>query len=77
MYGVTPHCLYLDSLTLSNLGNVLQRNLKTQAGSPFLSGGTNFINFSTKHQPWWCLCVFDVCTGLPKKTLDMSLPLLL
>ena len=70
MYGVTPHCLYLDSLTLSNLGNVLQRNLKTDRGrESIFIWRHKFINFSTKHQPWWCLCGFDVCTGLPKKTL--------
>ena len=35
-----------------------------------VSGGTNFENSSTWRQPWCHLRGFDVCTGLPKKTLD-------
>ena len=52
--------------SLSNLENVLQRNLRTDKARECIfrvSEGTNFENFSA----------FDLCTGLPKKTLDMSL----
>ena len=38
-----------------------------------VSGGTNFEKFSARCQPQWRLRGFDVCTGLPKKTLDTSL----
>ena len=38
-----------------------------------VSGGTYFENFSALRQPWWRLRGFDMCTSLPKKTLDTSL----
>ena len=62
--------------SLSNLGNVLQRNLRVdRARECFfrVSGGTNFEKHSAQRQPSWRLRAFDVCTGRPKKTLDTSL----
>ena len=38
-----------------------------------VSGGGNFENYSAWRQPSWDLRGFDVCTGLPKKSLDTSL----
>ena len=64
------------NVNLSNLKNVLQRNLRTdRAGEGIFraSGGTNFENFPAQQQPWWRFCGFSVCTSLPKKTLDTSL----
>ena len=58
------------NLSLNNLENVLQRNLKTERARECIFsvfGGTNFENFSTQHQQWWCLCGFHVCTGQSKK----------
>ena len=37
-----------------------------------LGSGSAFLNI-WRHKPWWHLCGFNVCTGLPEKTLDMSL----
>ena len=37
------------------------------------SGGTDFEILFGCLQPGLCHCVFSLCTGLPKKTLDMSL----
>ena len=58
------------NVSLSNLENVLQGNLKTDCQECMfrVSEGANFENFSAWHQSWWCLCGFDVCTGLPKKS---------
>ena len=64
------------NINLSNLENVLQRNLRTESTRKCIfraSGGTNFGNFSTLHQPWLHLCGFRACTGLPPKILDTSL----
>ena len=36
------------------------------------SGGKKFENLTPQHQTWCHLCGFDVCTGLPKKTLNTS-----
>ena len=33
----------------------------------------NFESVPARRQPWWCLCEFHLCTGLPKKILDTSL----
>ena len=55
---------------LSNLENVLQRNLRTDRAGECIyraSGGTNFQNFSTQCQTWWHVGGIDVCTGLLKK----------
>ena len=63
---------------LSNLEIVLQRNLRTDSARECIfraSGGTSFSNLPAWHQPWCCLCEFNICTGLPKKTLKMSLVL--
>ena len=60
------------NVNLSNLENVLQRNLMTEHGRECIfraSGGTNFRKFITRSQPWWRLYEFEVCTGLPKKLL--------
>ena len=60
------------NVSLSNLENLLQRNLRREWARECIfrvSGGTNFENFSARRQPWWRLRVFDVCTGLPKTTL--------
>ena len=65
--------------SLSNIENVLQRNLRTDRGREWIfrvSGGTNFEHFSARCQPWLHLHGFNVCTILPKKTLEMSLPTL-
>ena len=56
--------------TLSNLENFLQRNLTTERARKsifWVSGGTNFGSFSRR------LHGFEVCTSLPKKSLDTSL----
>ena len=63
-------------VNLSNLENVLERNLRTDKTGEYIfwaSGGTNFEKFSAQCQPWWRICEFHVCTGLPKKSLDTSL----
>ena len=38
-----------------------------------VSGGMNLEKLSAWYQLWWCFCGFNVCAGLPKKTLNMSL----
>ena len=71
--GVCLTILWGWRLGLSNLENVLQKNLRT--GKPRecifrASGGTNFENLPILHQPWWRFGWFLICTSLPKKTLD-------
>ena len=64
----------LHNVNLSNLENILQRNLRTHRAGKCIfwaSGGTNFENISAQHQPWWQLHGFDVCTGLPQKSLPV------
>ena len=64
------------NVSLSDLENVLQRNLRTDRAKECIfrvSGGTNFENLSTRCQPFWCLCGFNVCTCQPKRNLDVSL----
>ena len=64
------------NVSLSNLKNVLQRNLRTDRARECIlkvSGGTNFKNFYALRQPSWRLRGFDVCIGVPKKPLDTSL----
>ena len=71
-----PQTRESGNVDLSNLENVLQRNLRTSRAGECIfraSGGTNFKNLPTGHQPWWCPQGFDVCKCLPKKTLDLSL----
>ena len=58
--------------SLSNLENVLKTDRARECIFR-VSGGTNFENLSTQCQRWWCLYGFHVCTGLPKKTLHVSL----
>ena len=61
---------------LNNLENIFQRNLITDCARQCtfrVSGGTNFENLPAWHQPWCHFHVFDLCTGLAKETLDMSL----
>ena len=38
-----------------------------------VSGGTNYESFYALYKACWHLHGFNVCTGLPKKTLDTSL----
>ena len=55
---------------------VLQWNLRIDRANEYIfrvSRGTSFENLSTQHQPCLPPFGFDVCTDLPKKTLDMSL----
>ena len=64
------------NVNVSNLGNVLRKNLRTARARECIfraSGGINFENFLPKHQPLWRLREFDVCTGVCKRILDMSL----
>ena len=59
---------------VSNLENVLQKNLRTERTGEFIFRAprdSNFENFCTRCQSWWCLCGLDVWISLPKKTLDM------
>ena len=63
------------NVNLSNLENILQKNVKTDRPRECIfraSGGTNFANFllSTNHGSTF---MGLMCTGLPKKTLDMLL----
>lgn len=53
----------------SNLENV-KWNLRTYRATECIfraSGGSNFENFTTQHQPWWHLWGFNICISLPKK----------
>ena len=64
------------NVNLSNLENVLQRNLVTDRARECtfgLCGGTNFENLPTWCQTWCHLFVLNVCTSLPQNTLDTSL----
>ena len=64
------------NVNLSYSENILQTNLRTDRAGEFIfkaSGGTNIESFFVHFQPCLCLCGFDVCTGLPRKTLDTSL----
>ena len=64
------------NVSLSNLENVLQVNLRTDRARKCIfrvNVGTNFRDFLAQHQQWWCLREFDLYTGLPKKTLDTLL----
>ena len=66
----------LRNVKLSNLENVLQRNLIADSARECIFrafGGTNFENVPTQHEPWWCLREFDVYTGVPKIILDTPL----
>ena len=59
-----------QNVSLSNLENVLQRDLRTGRARESIfrvSGGTDFENISAWGQPWWCLSWFDVCISLPQK----------
>ena len=63
------------NVSLSNSENVLKRNLTTGIARRCIFrefGSTDFENLCTGCQPWWHLCGFDGCTGLPKKTLDVT-----
>ena len=58
------------------MGNVLQRNRRTNRDREYIfkaSGNTNFEKFSTWCQPWCHLCGFNECTNLPQKACDKSL----
>ena len=65
-----PQRVVFHNVNLSNLENVLQRNLRIDRARECIfkaSGGTNFENVTAERQSRWCLCGFDVCTGLPQK----------
>ena len=71
-----PQKIVFCNVNLSNLGNVLQRNLRRNRARECIfraSGGIHFEKLTALHQPWCCLHGFKVCTRLPKKTLDTSL----
>ena len=64
-----PRKRVFRNVSLSNLENVSQRNLRTDRAKDCIfkvSGGTNFWKF---FRPCWCLRGFVVCTGLPPKKL--------
>ena len=64
------------NISLSNLENVSQRNLRHDRARQWsfrVYGRRNFESFSTPCQSWCCLCGFDVWTGLHKKTLNTSM----
>ena len=76
MFKNHPRRRVSRNVNLSNLGNGLQRNLRTNRPRECnfrASGVTNFEKFATRRQPWWCLRGFNVCIGLPKKTLHTLL----
>ena len=54
------------NVNLSNLENVLQRNLRTSRACEciFCVSAANFQKFSSQCQPWWYLCGFDVTDWL-------------
>ena len=61
------------NVNLCNLGNVLQRNFKTDRTRECIfraSGSTNFEKLTAWRQTWWRL---RECAGLPKKNLDTLL----
>ena len=60
-----PRKRVFRNVSLSNLENVLQRNLRTNRARE-CHRSTYFENFSARRQPWWCLRGFDVCTSMPK-----------
>ena len=54
----------------NNLEINLRRNLRTDRARECIfraSECKNFEDFPSRCQPWWHLCGFDVCNGLPKK----------
>ena len=60
-----PRRRVFRNVNLSNLGNILQRNLRTDRTGECIfraSIAANFEHFSTQR-----LCEFHVCTSLPKK----------
>ena len=65
------------NVNLNSLGNVLRRNLRTNSAREWIfraSGNTNFEKFTARRrQPCWHLHGFNVCAGLPKKTLHTLL----
>ena len=70
-----PRRRLFQNIYLSNLENVLQRNLRTGTSRECIfraSGGTRFKNF---RQPWWRKGRGGTprCTSVPKKTMDTSL----
>ena len=72
-----PRKRIFRNVNLSNLENVLQRNLRTDRAREYIfriSVSTNFENFFAQRQPWWRLRRFNVCPGLPHKNLDVTAP---
>ena len=69
------HKKVFRNVSLSNLENVIQRNLRTNRAKVCILEylETEISKIFAWHQPWWYLCGFDMCTCLPQKTLDMPL----
>ena len=66
-----PQERVFHNVNLSNLGNVLQRNLRTDRARQCIfraSEDTNLENSPSGCQTWWHLYGFNVCTGMPKKS---------
>ena len=53
------------NVNLSNLENILQKNLRTKRARGCIFWAFGCTNFEP--WPWWHLCGFDVCTSLSKK----------
>ena len=72
-FKIYPQIKVFRYVNLSNLENVLQRNLRTDRARQCIftaSGGAIFFGSA---QTRWNLGGFDVCTSLSKKTLDTLL----
>ena len=66
-----PQRRVFRNVRLSNLENVLQRNLRTGKARECIlrvSGGTNFENFSAQRQPWQHLRGFNVYRSAQKNS---------
>ena len=69
-FKILPRRRVFLKVNLSNLENVLQKNLRAgraREGIFRAFGGTIFENAPARHQPWWCLRGFNLCTCQPKK----------
>ena len=65
-----PRKRVFQNVSLSNLGNGLQKSLRTDRARESIfrvPGGKNFENFTALCQPWWQLWAFDICNSLLKK----------
>ena len=77
IYENHPRRRVSRNVDLNSLGNVLQRNLRTNSAREWIfraSGSTNFEKFTAqRRQSCWHLHGFNVCAGLTKKTLHTLL----